>query len=177
MAGNAADACIVLTGMPGVGKSTIGVLLAKATARDFVDTDVVLQAREHRTLQQIAEAAGREGFRDIEAAAICSLDCPGAVVATGGSVIYREAAMAHLRKIGVVVFMDLAMEPLLERLGDLDARGVSRGPGQTIEDLYRERKPLYEKYAHVTVDLTGLDHEEAEEAVRRAAECYLEGWE
>ncbi|MBI1320180.1 MAG: shikimate kinase [Candidatus Hydrogenedens sp.] len=175
MAGTAETACIVLTGMPGVGKSTLGVLLAKATARDFVDTDVVIQAREHRTLQQIAEAAGREGFRDIECEAICALDCPGAVVATGGSVIYRDAAMQHLRNIGVVVFLDLAIAPLLERLGDLDARGVSRTPGQTIEDLYLERKPLYRRYAHVTVDLTGMNHDEAEAAVRAAAEAYLEG--
>ena len=129
---------------------------------------MVIQAAEHRTLQEIADSAGREGFRDIEARAICSLHCADAVIATGGSVIYRDVAMQHLRTLGSVVFLDVSLETLKERLGDLDARGVSRLPGQTLEDLYAERRPLYEKYADNRVDLTGMNHEEAEDAVMSA---------
>lgn len=159
---------VVLIGMPGCGKSTIGVLLAKAMMRDFVDTDVVLQSREHRTLQQIADEVGREGFRDVECAAVCTLQIRNAIISTGGSVVYRDAAMQHLRQSGIVVFMQVSLPVLLERLGDLDARGVSRQPGQGIEDLINERHPLYEKYADVTLDLSAMDHDEATEAVRAA---------
>jgi shikimate kinase len=162
------DYNVVLTGMPACGKSTIGVLLAKSLMRDFVDTDVVIQSHEHKTLQQIAQDVGREGFRDVECRAICSLDCRNAVISTGGSVIYRPAAMEHLRRNGLVVFMDVSLETLLERIGDLDARGVSRDPGQTLADLVNERRPLYENYADITLELSHHTHDEAERAVREA---------
>ncbi len=162
------DYNVVLIGMPGCGKSTIGVLLAKSTAREFIDTDLVIQAREHRTLHQIAVAKGRDGFRDVECAAICSLDCRDAVISTGGSVVYRTAAMEHLQATGIIVFMEVSLAVLEERLGDLDARGVSRNPGQTLASLMDERRPLYQRYADITLDLSAMDHAGAEEAVRSA---------
>lgn len=167
------DFNIVLTGMPACGKSTIGVLLAKSMARDFIDTDVVIQSREHKTLQQIAEAVGREGFRDVECRAICSLHASNAVISTGGSVIYRPPAMEHLRRNGVVVFMDVSLKALLERIGDLDKRGVSRDPGQTLADLLDERRPLYQQYADITLQLSELNHDEAERAVREAVQRFV----
>jgi shikimate kinase len=163
------DYNVVLIGMPGCGKSTIGILLAKSMSRSFVDTDVVIQSREGKTLHQIALSAGREGFRDVECAAICSLEARRAIISTGGSVVYRTAAMEHLRDFGVVVFMDVSLAVLEKRLGDLDARGVSRNPGQTLESLMAERRPLYEAYADITIDLSDLNHDQAEAAVRQAA--------
>lgn len=162
------DFNVVLTGMPGCGKSTIGILLAKSMARDFVDTDIVLQSHQHKTLHEIALAVGRDGFRDLECEAIKTLDIRNAIIATGGSVVYRPAAMEHLRRDGLVVFMDVSLEVLEERLGDLDARGVSRNPGQTLESLLAERRPLYESSADFTLDLSLMDHDEAEIAVREA---------
>ncbi|MFM1919656.1 MAG: hypothetical protein RLZZ303_1290 [Candidatus Hydrogenedentota bacterium] len=162
------DFNVVLIGMPGCGKSTIGILLAKAMALDFVDTDVVLQSHQHKTLHEIALAVGRDGFRDLECEAIKTLEVRNTVIATGGSVVYRPAAMEHLRRDGLVVFMDVSLAVLEERLGDLDARGVSRNPGQTLASLIAERRPLYEQFADVTLDLSEMSHDEAEEAVRKA---------
>ena len=159
---------VVLTGMPGVGKSTVGVLLAKTLSRSFVDTDIYIQAREGRRLQEIIDTEGADYFRDIEAHHVLSLDCEGEgrgahrgyVIATGGSVVYSAAAMRRLKSSGIVVYMRLPLAILLERLTNLDSRGVVMAPGQTIASLFEERQPLYERYADVTVDCEGLTHEE-----------------
>jgi shikimate kinase len=154
------DANIVLIGMPAVGKSTIGVLLAKATSRDFIDTDVFIQAREGLSLQEIIDREGLEEFCRIEARHVLSLACRGKVMATGGSVVYSEAAMKHLGACGVIVHLTLDLPAIKKRLTNLDSRGVVMAPRKTLDLLYRERMPLYRKYADFTVNCRGKTHEE-----------------
>ena len=150
---------LVLIGMPGVGKSTVGVLLAKATGRDFVDTDVLIQAREGASLPALIEARGSAGFLALEERHVRSLDAERAVIATGGSVVYGEAAMTHLQRLGTIVYLSLAPEALAARAGSLAARGVVKQPGQDLAALGRERAPLYRKWARHTVD-ADAPHEE-----------------
>ncbi len=154
------DTNIVLIGMPGVGKSTVGVLLAKVTSRSFLDTDVHIQSREGRSLQDLLDAEGREPFLRIEEQHVLALDIRRHVIATGGSVVYSEAAMRHLKAGGVAVHLDLPCELLEERLRNMDSRGVVKERSQTICALYVERQPLYRKYADVSVNCTGFDHEQ-----------------
>lgn len=147
---------IVLIGMPSCGKSTIGVVLAKAIGYRFVDSDLVIQERTGKLLSEIIEEEGLDTFNQIENDVNASLDYNKAVIATGGSVIYGNKAMEHLRSIGVVVYIELPLESLKERIGDLNARGVSIKDGQTFDELFEERKPLYEKYADITIHAEGL---------------------
>ena len=147
---------IVLIGMPSCGKSTIGVVLAKALGYRFVDSDLVIQERTGKLLSEIIEEEGIEVFNQIENDINASLDYQKAIIATGGSVIYGEEAMEHLRSIGTVVYIELPFSVLQERIGDLNARGVSIKEGQSFKELYEERKPLYEMYADVIVSTEGL---------------------
>lgn len=142
---------IVLIGMPGCGKSTVGVALARALGMTFVDSDLVIQRTENATLAQLLDRHGDEGFRLIEEKVNASLEAENSVIATGGSVVYGPRAMAHLREIGTVVYLQLSYPAIEARLGDLHARGVTIKPGQTLRDLYNERCPLYERYAHVVL--------------------------
>ncbi len=151
---------VVLIGMPGVGKSTVGVLLAKALSRDFLDTDVHIQAQEGRTLQEIIDQDGLESFRRVEERHVRSLKCRSAVIATGGSVVYYPAAMAHLRASGWVIHLDLDLPALRKRLVNLPTRGVVMAPGQTLGHLFTERQPLYRKYADLTIDCARSSHED-----------------
>ena len=147
---------IILIGMPGCGKSTVGVVLAKALGMDFIDSDLLIQRSRNMRLHQIIEQVGDEGFRAIENEVNAAIDVDNCIIATGGSVVYGTEAMEHLRSIGTVVYLHLEYEQVEERLGDLHARGVSMKPGQTLRDLYNERTPLYERYAHVTIPCDGL---------------------
>jgi shikimate kinase len=147
---------IVLIGMPGVGKSTVGVLLAKRLGMDFIDTDIHIQTREGRSLQELIQMLGSEGFCDLEVRHILSLSLQAHVIATGGSVVYRHAAMRHLGAEGILLHLDIGLEPLRRRLDDIEARGVVVAPGQTISELYRERRPLYTRYAHGEIPTDGL---------------------
>lgn len=147
---------IVLIGMPGVGKSTVGVVLAKKLGYAFVDADLVIQSREGKLLHEIIAEQGVEGFWRTEEAVGESLDVRRTVIATGGSAVYGERAMAHYRQIGTVVYLSLPLEGIRERLGDLTERGVTLRDGQDLDGLYEERQPLYEKFADVTVDCDGL---------------------
>lgn len=147
---------IVLIGMPSCGKSTIGVVLAKAIGYRFVDSDLIIQERTGKLLSEIIEDEGIDTFNQIENDVNASLEYTKAVIATGGSVIYGNKAMEHLRSIGVVVYIELPLESLKERIGDLNARGVSIKDGQTFDELFEERKPLYEKYADITIHAEGL---------------------
>ncbi len=151
---------IILIGMPGAGKSTLGVLLAKALGYDFVDTDVTFQAHEGRLLQQILDGEGVDGFCELEARHMLALELRRCVVATGGSVVYSAAAMQHLAATGTVVYLQIDLPELLPRLANLDVRGVVMRNGQTLGDLYAERVPLYERYANLTVPCGGDDHEQ-----------------
>lgn len=150
---------LVLIGMPGVGKSTVGVLLAKATGRDFVDTDVWVQAREGRALPELLAQHGRAGFLALEERHVLALDSGNAVIATGGSVVYGERAMEKLRAGGRIVHLALPLPALAARLGSLAARGVVIDPEQDLAQLYAERMPLYRKWADVEIEAERLSHE------------------
>lgn len=161
---------VILIGMPGSGKSTAGVVLSKLLNYKFIDTDLLIQERENARLSEIIDRVGREGFHAIEEDVIASVETRHAVIATGGSAIYHPRAMAHARAIGTVVYIRISLEELSKRLGDLASRGVTFQPGQTLADLYAERIPLYEKYAHVTVDADGTDTSALAEAIAAALE-------
>lgn len=146
---------IVLIGMPGAGKSTVGVVLAKKLGYSFLDSDLVIQETYGKLLHELIEENGVEGFWKIENDVNASINRHRSIIATGGSAIYGKEAMEHLREIGTVVYLKLPYAVIEDRLGDLNARGVTLRPGQTLRDLYEERVPLYEKYAHVVVECDG----------------------
>ena len=143
---------IILIGMPGCGKSTVGVVLAKAANLDFIDSDLVIQKQMGAKLSTLIEVHGDAGFRDIENRINAALDVTDSIIATGGSVIYGEDAMRHLKDIGTVIYLKLSYEAIEDRLGDLHARGVTIKDGWTLRDLYNERCPMYEQWADITVD-------------------------
>ena len=161
---------IILTGMPGSGKSTIGVLLAKAMGYQFLDVDLLIQEREGALLQEILDSRGTAAFLDAEEAAVRSLDCRRTVIAPGGSVIYGKEAMEHLKEISTVIYLKLTYEELESRLGNLVDRGVVLKEGMTLRDLYNERVPCYEKYADITIDETGQTAGETVDHLRRLIE-------
>ena len=146
---------VVLIGMPASGKSTMGGRLARLTGWRFLDVDREIEHRCGMPLSRIIETRGDNGFRQVENEVNATLDVDHTVIAPGGSVIYGEEAMAHLREIAKVVYLKLSYEHIEERLGDLHARGITFRPGQTLRDLYNERVPLYEKYAHIVLECDG----------------------
>ncbi len=156
---------VVLIGMPGCGKSTVGVLLAKRIRKKFVDTDLFIQEQEERLLCEIIEEEGLERFKQIENEVNASVMTENSVIAPGGSVIYGEEAMKHLCEIACVVYLKLSYESVEARLGDLRKRGVALRPGQDLKSLYEERCPLYEKYAEIVIDCDGLELGETLEKV------------
>ncbi len=146
---------IVLIGMPGCGKSTVGVVLAKNLGYKFMDVDLVIQEREGRLLSEILDEEGFEGFIATEERACLSIDVEKTVIATGGSAVYGEAGMRHLRGIGTVVYIRLGYDEIEHRLGDLHQRGVAMKDDMTLRDLYNERAPLYDRYAELIIDGEG----------------------
>lgn len=159
---------IILIGMPGSGKTTIGTELSEKIGYGYVDSDSVIVAREGKRLNELIEAVGREAFLDIEAKVNSELCADGCVIATGGSVIYRDYAMEKLKTMGTIVYLCLSYEIIEKRLGDLKARGVALKEGFTLKDLYEERVPLYEKYADITVRLDGKTIMQSVDAVAEA---------
>lgn len=151
---------VILIGMPGAGKSTVGVLLAKLTSRDFVDTDLLIQASQARSLQEIVDREGHLALRRIEEDVLLGLDCRNHVIATGGSAAYSHAAMTHLQAGGIVVFLDVSLATLQARVRDFSTRGLAKRPDQSFADLFAERFSLYTRYADVTVNCSDLTHEE-----------------
>ena len=143
---------IVLIGMPGSGKSTVGVILAKVLGYTFVDSDLLIQKEEKQLLKDIIAREGQDGFLKIENRVNKSIDTEKSVIATGGSVVYCQEAMEHLKKIGTVIYLKLDYQILNRRLSNLIGRGVVLKKGQTLKDLYEERVPLYEKYADYIID-------------------------
>jgi len=143
---------VILIGMPGAGKSTIGVLLAKALKMPFLDTDLLIQQREGRYLQEIINSSGIDNFLRLEEAVVLSLDTNRHVISTGGSVVYSPASMEHLKSMGTVFYLKLKFEKLKKRLRRAETRGIVMKPGQNLFDLFRERTPLYEKYADIVID-------------------------
>lgn len=156
---------IILIGMPGAGKSTVGVVLAKKLGYAFVDADLVIQSWEGKLLHEIIAERGVEGFWMLEETVGESIEAERTVIATGGSAVYGENAMAHYKQTGTVVYLSLPLEEIRERLGDLTERGVTLKAGQDLDSLYAERQPLYERYADVTVECEGLSIREIVEKI------------
>ncbi len=158
---------IVLIGMPGAGKSTVGVMLAKRMAKDFVDTDVLIQVHAGHSLQHILDESGYLGLREVEEKAILGMDCRDHVIATGGSAAYSERAMQHLAADGIIVFLDVPFDVITSRVSDYGTRGIARRQDQSFRDLYEERLPLYRRYAAITVACQQRNQDEiCEEIIR-----------
>ena len=164
---------VILIGMPACGKTTIGTELAEKIGYGYVDSDSVIVAREGKRLPDIIAERGREGFLDIEAKVNSEICVDRCVIATGGSVIYRDYAMQKLKTMGKVVYLQLSYETIKRRLGDLKARGVALKEGFTLKDLYEERTPLYERYADVIVTLDGKSIAESVDAVAEAIRQWM----
>ena len=160
---------VVLIGMPGVGKSTVGVVLAKVLGYQFIDADLLIQKKMNMVLSEIIKREGTDGFMKIENDVNASIEADRTVIATGGSVVYCEEAMEHLKSIGTVIYLKLSLESLSKRLGNLVGRGVVLKKGQTLEHLYEERTPLYEKYADLTID---EENQELEDTLQTILNCY-----
>jgi shikimate kinase len=150
---------IVLVGMPGAGKSTVGVILAKYAARDFVDSDLLIEVREGKVLQQILEESDYSNLRRIEERVLLSLRGGNRVIATGGSAAYSRKAMQHLRQNGAVVFLDVAFDEVARRVHNFDSRGIACPPGFGLREIYDERRPLYLEWADVRIECGRLGHE------------------
>lgn len=159
---------IILIGMPGSGKSSVGVVLAKALGMDFLDVDLLIQAREGALLQNILDSRGVEAFLDVEGQVIRSVSCANTVIAPGGSCVCRDDAMEHLGELGTVVYLRLSLPEVIQRICDLDSRGIALQPGQTLADVYEYRVPRYERWADITVDADGQTLLQTIEAVKRA---------
>lgn len=151
---------IILIGMPGVGKSTVGILMAKVLRRDFVDTDVQIQVRERRLLQDVIDKEGLDAFLAMEERHVLAMSCQNSVIATGGSVVYSQPAMDRLRNGGIAIYLWLPLPALEKRLVDIKSRGLVIAPGQSIAELYYERQPLYRRYAGITVECDGLTQDQ-----------------
>ena len=156
---------VILIGMPGAGKSTVGVVLAKRLGYTFMDSDLVIQNRKGKLLHELIAEKGVEGFWRIEEEINTSLEVNHTVIATGGSVIYGSRAMEHFKQIGIIVYLKLSLEAITERLGDLNERGVTLREGQDLAALYAERIPMYERYADITMDCEGLSIREIVAAI------------
>lgn len=149
---------IILIGMPGAGKSTLGIVLAKIMNKSFIDADLIIQSQCDKTLQKIIDSLGPDGFIEVENQILSEITAENTVIATGGSAVYSDAAMKHLKTVGVVVYLKISYETLVARLSDFTDRGVvlKGGTGMSLRELYDERRPLYEKYADITVDVNDL---------------------
>jgi shikimate kinase len=150
---------LTLIGMPGAGKSTIGIILAKNLAMGFIDTDVLIQINHQKSLQQIMDESGHLQLRKIEEGEILKLNIESHVIATGGSAVYSDAAMTHLAGMSTVVFLDVDLATLKNRIHNYETRGIAKAADQSFRDLFEERRRLYKKYAQVTVDAARLDQE------------------
>ena len=157
---------VVLVGMPGAGKSTLGVLLAKETARDFIDTDVLIQVREGQTLQSILDTSDYLNLRRIEEEVLLTVDLTHHVIATGGSAVYSDRGMAKLKSLGPVVFLEVALDELRRRIHNYDERGIARRPDQSFAELFAERDALYRQYADIVIDCNGKSQEAILEELR-----------
>jgi shikimate kinase len=156
---------IVLIGMPGSGKSTVGIILAKMTSRDFIDTDVLIQISQGRSLQDLVDTAGHMVLREVEENVLLTVNCSNHVIATGGSAPYSHAAMTHLKSNGIIVFLNVDLPTLESRVHDFDTRGLAKRPDQSFADLFEERFTLYTKYADITIECLDLTQEEVCEKI------------
>lgn len=159
---------VVLIGMPGSGKSTCGVVAAKMMLKNFFDTDLLIQNIEDSLLQDIIDKKGNDYFKKAEEDAILSLDIQGAVIATGGSVIYSQRAMEHLKSLGKIIYLHLDYDHMCERISNLSTRGVLMNNGSSLLDMYNERLPLYKKWADFTIDCNNNTVEQTARQITQA---------
>jgi shikimate kinase len=151
---------IVLIGMPGAGKSTVGVILAKELARNFVDTDILIEISQERTLQDILDSEGYLALRQIEEDVLLGVNVKNTVIATGGSAAYSHAAMTHLETEGIIIFLKISLETVYQRVHNFGSRGIAKRLDQSIQELFQERSILYRRYADITIDCNDLTHDE-----------------
>ena len=156
---------LVLIGMPGCGKSTCGVLAAKALCKSFIDTDLLIQSREGYSLQKILELKGLSYFAGAESRVLRELSVENSVISTGGSAIYYEDAMKHLKELGTVIYLRVSLETMLSRIRNITTRGILLHPGETVQEMFSARKSLYEKYADIIIDCDDLTVEQTVEMV------------
>ena len=142
---------VILIGMPGCGKSTIGVILAKSLGFDFIDSDLIIQHEAGKKLQEIIASDGLDAFIELEDSVNSKINADNTVIATGGSVVYCEKAMKHFKSIGRVIYLEASMNELKNRISNFKTRGIVIPDGKSFEELYMERVPLYEKYSDFTV--------------------------
>lgn len=159
---------LTLIGMPGAGKSTVGVILAKKLGLGFIDTDVLIQINQQKTLQQIIDESDQLNLRAIEEGEIQKINIENHVIATGGSVVYSKKAMAHLLGISKIIFLEVTFEEINKRIKNFETRGIAKAKNQTFRDLFRERQILYEKYAEITIECSNLDQEELAAQIAQA---------
>ena len=149
----------ILIGVPGAGKSTVGVILAKTLGMNFIDTDIAIQERTGKLLQELIDEKGADEFLKIEEDTVLSLYADNTVIATGGSVVLSDRAMNYLKSKGIVLYLDISFEEMVRRLNDITSRGIVLFRGQGLSDMYDQRSPLYEKYADIRVDCSDGDFE------------------
>ena len=154
---------IILIGMPGCGKSTCGVLAAKALCMSFVDTDLLIQEKEKMKLQDIIDKKGLDYFEKTEDDCLSSIDCNDSIISTGGSAVYYDRAMKNLSSIGKVVYIKISFEEMMKRIKNITTRGIVLGEGESLEDMFKRREALYEKYADFTIECDGQTVEQTVE--------------
>lgn len=160
---------IILTGMPGCGKSTVGVILAKTLGMDFIDTDLIIQLQQKEKLQNLVDKYGTERFKQLEEQALLSVTAKeNTVIATGGSAVFCDRGMAHLKKNGICVYLEVPCVELVRRLTNIKTRGIAAAKGMTVEDIFRERSPYYEKFADLHIDCMHGGVEETTEEIIKA---------
>jgi len=163
---------VTLIGMPGAGKSTVGIILAKNMGAGFIDTDVLIQINQQKRLQEILEEGGHLRLRAIEEREILKLNIERHVIATGGSAVYSEKAMAHLRTISIVVFLEVSFAEISRRIRNFETRGIAKAKAQTFEALFDERQVLYRRYADITFDCSDLDQEQVATQIAQTISTY-----
>ena len=156
---------IILTGMPGSGKSTCGVLVAKALCKEFLDTDLLIQTRERMALQDIINSKGIDYFSCAEEDALLDVNVNGCIIATGGSAVYHERAMEHLKENGIVIFLKISYPVMAERIRNITTRGILLHPGESLADMFHNREALYERYSDFIIDCDSLTIEQTVEAI------------
>lgn len=156
---------IILIGLPGAGKSTMGVILAKTLGMKYTDTDIVIQESDGRLLQDIIDTKGTDTFLEIEERTILALNCHNTVIATGGSAVFSRRAMEHLKSGGYIIYLKITFDEMIERLSNIRTRGIVLRKGESLPEMYTERIPLYERYADITIDCSGNHFEAAVENI------------
>jgi shikimate kinase len=157
---------IVLIGMPGVGKSTTGIVLSKVLKKPFIDTDLIIQQKENLTLQNIIDKNGIKYFYKAEEKIILDIEVNNHVISTGGSVVYSNSSILHLRKKeGIIIYLQLRFDEIQARVNNIKSRGIPMANKKTLLDIYKERKPLYEKYADIEISCSEKDLEDVVEEI------------